>query len=1255
MTVWLRLACGALLGLVGLGLVQAAEPTVDAVRFRNVGIAQGLSQSTVRAIAEDEQGFLWFGTQDGLNRYDAYEFRAWFRDRRDPAGLRDSHITALHTSGSWLWIGTMAGGLHRMDLSKGSIQRIWPDADAKYGATITAIEPDREGAHYVASSDALLRVNAEGEVSKVPGPPRPWVSLRALKRLQDGRLWAGAANGLWIHEPATQAWQEWRTRRGAAYDVQALAQAADGSLWVGSSRDGLIRVDLEGRELARHRADPARDGSLPDDQVRALLLTRAGQLWVGTANGLALWQAGRDRFLVWRYDAADGGSTAANRIASLYEDRQGLIWVGTWTGGLSMHNPATQNVRLIRHSSRDRLSLPASPVRALFLDGDGSLWMGVQEGGGLVQYDLNRGVRQRWVHDPADPRSLGSSQVQAVRRGPDGRLWVGTQGAGLSRLRSDRGFDHFRHAAEDPRSLPHDVVQALHFDDQGQLWVGTEAGGLARYIDDASGFERYAARPGEDGALQSGNVQAIHQTRDGRLWVGTFGAGLAELDRASGRFRHWQEVPGQLDSLSHNSVTTILETRQGELWLGTQGGGLNRVDRSRGEAELRFGAITKAEGLGADAIGTLVEDQRGVLWMGTTSGVNAYDPLRREVRSFSASEGMDRSGYFIGSAAVGSDGHIYFGGLRGVLMFHPDRLPRPAAPPRVVLSGLSIANQEVEVDPDGQGPLQRMLPYQQRLRLRHDQNLWSVRYSALDFANPEGVRYAWRLEGFSDDWVSGSRSASFTSLPAGTYRLRLKARDGVGGDDGPEQVLVLDILPAPWNSAWAWTLYGAALLAVLGLGLRATARRRRRERATMERVQHSEERLKLALWGSRDELWDLDLRSGEMRRENLLPILAMGADAQLGKLDQFIQMVHDEDRAGLVQAFNDHLEGRTPFFECTLRMPHTEGHWMALLARGIAVERAPDGRALRMVGTTRDVTATVAAADELRRLNDELEQRVEDRTRALKLSNRELKFALGQLQQTQRQLVDSEKMAALGSLVAGIAHEINTPLGIGVTAASHLEDETRRLQRLGAEGALRKSDLESYQKDALDSTHLILSNLKRASQLVRGFKQVAVDQTSEEPREIHLKSYLEEILLSLHPTLKKTAHQVEIQCPEDLVLYTYPGAISQIVVNLVMNSLIHAFDGIANGHITLHCEGYDDEWLLLYRDDGVGMSDDIRQRIFDPFFTTKRGQGGSGLGLHIVYNLITQLLKGSLDCISTPGQGVEFQIQLPKRLAPRGT
>ncbi len=1252
------LACAWLLAFPAPASVGGA--TIDSVRFRNFGISSGLSQVTARALLQDERGFLWIGTQDGLNRFDGYNFRVYSRDRRDPSSLGDNHITTLIRGDQGLiWIGTVSGGLNRLDPSNDqiSVYRNRPDAaDSLAADGVVSLLRLASGELWVASTaGGLQRFDPASAVFKEIGPAASRLGvIRRMIALPDGDVWLGGNRGLWRYRPDQDQWTAIAAEEVGLGDIQALAADRHGSLWVGTTRSGLWHLDAEGRNLKQYRSDPGRSDGVPDDQVRALLYTRSGQLWVGTMNGLAIHQPESDRFLTWRYDAGDAGSPAGNRIASLYEDRDGLIWIGTWTGGFSIHNPATQVVRLIRNHGRDQTSLPASPVRALWMDHDGTLWMGILEGGGLIHYDLERGVLQRWVHDPNDPDSLAGDVVQSIARTPDGRLWVGTQGAGISRMRADgSGFDHFKRD-DQPGSLRDNVIQVLYIDRKGELWVGSENGGLAHWRGDERGFEVHQNDPADPYSLQTNSIYSIAETRDGSFWVGTFGAGLARFDRDSGRFEHFREEPGNLDSISHNSVTIITETQDGVMWVGTQGGGINQVDRSA-DGALKFTAIGKREGLGAEAIGTLVEDRNGILWIGTTVGVNSYDPGTREVRSFSASDGMDKSGYFIGSVARGADGAIYFGGLRGVLAFHPEHLPQRGRPPRVVLTELRLNNAPVRlrhVDPDS--PLPQAIHALDGLNLPPGLSNIALDYSAMDFANPDGLRYGYRLDGLDRDWIQSaglSRTAAYTNLSSGEYLLRVRAKDGEGGDYGPETQLRLSVSPPAWRSTSAIAAY-LVMASLLIVALASITRRRwERDRRAAEAIRRSEERLKLALWGSRDELWDLDLRSGRMERENILPIISHSAQVQFTGREQFLQLVHPDDQPDVLNALNQHVLGESEFYENTFRMRTLDGTWCWVLSRGFAVERDAQGRALRMVGTSRDVSASAESAEALRRLNDELEQRVEERTRALRLSNRELQFTLGELKNMQKQLVESEKMAALGGLVAGIAHEINTPLGIGVTAASHLEDATRELMRVIASGRITHSTLAAYQNDALSSAQLILSNLRRAGQLIKSFKQVAVDQSSEQAREIDLRSYLEEVLVSLGPALKKTAHKITISCPEDLHVRTFPGAISQIVVNLVMNSVIHGFEGIAEGEIRIECQSYDEEWLLLYRDNGVGMSEEVRQRVFDPFFTTKRGQGGSGLGLHVVYNLVTQLLHGSLDCISAPGQGVEFQIQMPKRVA----
>jgi signal transduction histidine kinase len=294
------------------------------------------------------------------------------------------------------------------------------------------------------------------------------------------------------------------------------------------------------------------------------------------------------------------------------------------------------------------------------------------------------------------------------------------------------------------------------------------------------------------------------------------------------------------------------------------------------------------------------------------------------------------------------------------------------------------------------------------------------------------------------------------------------------------------------------------------------------------------------------------------------------------------------------------------------------------------------------------------AQHELSQYKDHLEEIIATRTAELTHANVELNRTLEVLRTTQAELVEREKFASLGTVVAGIAHEVNTPIGVGVTASSALKQATVRLQRKVEAGELKKSDLMSYLEVAGRSADILEANLGRAAELVRSFKQVAVDQSSEAIRVVELGQYVHDVMTSLRPELRKAGHAVTVDAPDPVELETPPSAIWQIVSNLVMNSILHAFEPGRHGHLTISVTRVEGAAVVVYRDDGKGMTPDVRRRIFEPFFTTRRGQGGSGLGLSIVYNLVTKTLGGTILCTSAPDVGTEFMITIPMRGAERG-
>lgn len=1220
----------------------------DQIRFRTIGVREGLSSITARAIVQDEKGFVWLGTQEGLNRFDGYSFQTYRADARNPDSLSDSHITALAADGRGsLWIGTIGGGLNRMSLATSRMQRFLPGGpEGLVGTQVNALLIARDGSLWIATHDGevqRLGPNATTFDSIVKDDPR-LRRMRAMLELPDGQMLMGGAQGLLIYAPQTQQLRSWSasldgTQR--ALSISALVATVDGRIYAGTSGAGLLEFDHAGQLLTQHRANPDAPQALIDDEVLSLLVTRQGELWVGTYQGLSLYQ-GNDHFLNFVQDASDIGSIGANRIPSMMEDRDGLLWFGTWTAGVSLHKPATRSLRIIRHRGGDPRSIPTNPTRALIRDADGSLWLGLFEGGGLVHYDLERGVLRRYQHDPADPTSLPGDGVQGILRRKNGELWVATS-AGVARMNADG--DGFTHIDQGVLQVPTHAARTLYETRDETLWIGTEDIGLVGICSGCSDYVNYALDPAHPERSLPGNViNSLHEDVEGMLWIGMNGTGLVRLNRETGVLTSMRAQRGDRFALQSDVITDFLETKDGELWIGTQGAGICRVTR----AELpSFEHVTQTDGLSANAIGSIVEDADGLLWVSSMGGIDEYDRKTRRVRNLTASDGFDRSGYFINSRATDESGYIFFGGLLGIVQFHPRDFQIDAGRPNVVLTDTDIYRAG-----NAQRDVGNNASYLSMLELEHDEPVWMLSFSTMNYANPDSARYSYQLQGLNDTWIElprGQHMATFTHVPPGKYEFVVRAANAEGLDFGPETRLPVHIQSAPWWSLGARLTYlggGSVLLLLLGRGMRRRAvERERAQTAIVER----EKRLKLALWGSRDELWDLDLQSGKVKRENPLPMFVAGQHVSSEDSLDYDRLVHPEDRAQNDRIMRAHLRGETEFCEMAYRARSRDGDWVWLLTRGQVVSRDRNGRALRMIGTHRDISSVKQAEAALRLSNEALESRVILRTHELTTANQDLQQTLAALQETQNQLIESEKMASLGGLVAGVAHEINTPLGVGITAASHLESITHQFEHKLLAAQLTRTEMDQYLAAAKESSRLILKNLERAGQLVRSFKQVAVDQGSEERRQIHLGDYLQEIAFAMHPLLKRTPHELRIQCPRDIVLDTYPGAIYQIVVNLISNALVHAFTDVPEGLIELRAYTRDpDDVVLEYQDNGVGVPAELLKRIFEPFFTTRRGEGGSGLGLHIVYNRVTQLLGGSIHVENR--DGLFMQIRWPRKL-----
>lgn len=423
------------------------------------------------------------------------------------------------------------------------------------------------------------------------------------------------------------------------------------------------------------------------------------------------------------------------------------------------------------------------------------------------------------------------------------------------------------------------------------------------------------------------------------------------------------------------------------------------------------------------------------------------------------------------------------------------------------------------------------------------------------------------------------------------------------------------------------------------------------ERRIRAELETNRERLRLALETSSDGIWDYNVPSGQCYYSpRYFTMLGYEPSEFEQSREDWTRLLHPADRVEAMFKMAQFESGsmQADAFEDIYRMRGADGGYRWILSRSKAVRCAPSGLALRIIGINMDITDLKKAQEELGELNRDLERRVESRTQELSEANAALAESLEALNRMHANLVESEKMAALGGLVAGVAHEINTPVGLGVTAASWLMECTDGVCKRLKEGELKRSELDKYMETAKESCVAMLTNLKRAADLVQSFKQVAVDQTAGDAREFNLHDLVKEVLLSLRPKYKRTNHSVKVDIPSGIDMYSYPGDVMQIITNLIINSLLHAFEGMDGGVISISARKRESGLLEIHFDDnGCGVEADQIKLLFNPFYTTKRGQGGTGLGLHIIYNLVTQKLKGLITCSGEKGQGLHYTIVIP--------
>ncbi len=822
------LVAAVFVGVSLAGALSAAERTV--MRFDRISVAEGLSQSSVMAIAQDSEGFMWLATENGLDRFDGHDFTNYRQERGNPDALASDFARDIDVApdGS-LWVATDGGGLSHWNPSTNTFTTYRHDMNVPASIatdSIRTVMVDVSGYVWIGTRGAGLdRLDpATGEFQHFLHDPENADSLSnddvyAIAEGHDGAIWIGTRDGINRLDPHSGSVE--RVADDASRDsrIRSLFVDSTGMLWVGTNSFGLCRLDPGTFAVKHFLNDPQDTSSIASNRVDAIFEDSGGRLWAGTDQGLSLRLGDDQGFANFRNDPTDPTSLSGDSIFAITEDSGGVLWIGTRTGGISKWNPRSWSFGHVRPDVTESGGFGSTNVTSFAQADDQHVWVGTFGGGvGFIDAD-NRFVGEI----RQDSGGLSDDRVMTLLADSSGAVWVGTMTGGLNRVAPESMQTRvFRHDPEDPTSLAADGVMSLLEDAEGRIWVGTFGGGVSRLNEDGVTFTNFGHSSDEAGSLTASRATSLAESSTGVVFAGTDGGGLNYLQTDDGA---WDSIQHDRDdplSLKSNTIYSLHVDARDRLWVGTRAG-LDLVVRDAGrDSGYRVANMPDNVGLPRSAIFGIQPDEDGVLWLSTGNGLFSFDPATGVVQDYHLNQGLQGEEFNFGASFRSSDGTLYFGGSNGFNAFRPQELDFNLSPPDVALTSLSILNEPQ--------PLPSATELEQGISLGFDDYVVSFGFAALDFAAPEENSFSYMLEGFDEKWnrLDGDRRITYTNLDGGHYILRVRAANSDGTWNERGISIPVNVAYPPWKTWWAYLLYALTLgLIIIALWQRQQARLRR--------------------------------------------------------------------------------------------------------------------------------------------------------------------------------------------------------------------------------------------------------------------------------------------------------------------------------------------------------------------------------------------------------------------------------------------
>lgn len=792
------------------------------LNFKRITINDGLSQNTVFCIAQDKTGFIWIGTEDGLNKYDGYEFTVYKHQNNNPKSLSHSQINALlEDKKRNFWIGT-SDGLNLFNKHTETFSKIGyhTPTEGNAGDFISAIYQDSNenlwvgtynGLKYYDYTSKKLRSYNVGFLSENPA-----ASNRVQTIFEDSnhRIWVSIGKSLKCIDAKTKKLVELPSKIANdnilnAANIRAINQTPNGDMWFATEGLGLVKFTVASNEITRYSHQIGNSFSIPTNIIRTLFNNNEHELWIGTRDGLSVLNTQSNQFLNYRYITYDPQSLSHNSIRCILKDRAGNIWLGTYAGGINFYGAGGNNFGYIGQKSNGSIGLTHRVVSSVLADGNG-LWIGT-EGGGLNYIDRKNNITKSYVINSTQQNIVKSLAKQG------NKLWIGTYD-GLSCLNTETNQLTNYEITKNDGKPENKQVYTIALASNG-VWLGTDGRGL-KFRNANGEITNYLNDKRNPNTLSGNVVLSLLKNTDDKIWVGTE-HGLNYFDAKTRKFKRYQHQNNNPFSLQHNTILTLFYDSKHRLWVGTEGGGLSFFDSSN----QKFYTINETFGLANAVIHAVREDKQGNLWVSTNKGLSKitfkkfilpFNAKDIDVLNYTVQDGLQSNQFTSGAAETNEQGEVFFGGINGVTYFYPEKIVYNKIKPKVVITDFLIKNNPVKIEEDS--PLKKSINETEVITLNYDQAFITFKFAALNYINPEKNKYAYKLKGFNDDdwhFIGNQRQATYTNLDAGTYNFEVKAANNDGLWTDKIKSVKIVVLPPWWKTWWAYLLYAAIIGALL--------------------------------------------------------------------------------------------------------------------------------------------------------------------------------------------------------------------------------------------------------------------------------------------------------------------------------------------------------------------------------------------------------------------------------------------------------